>query len=68
MILSDQRILAEIALGHIMIEPFDRQHVGTNSYDVHLGRYVAVYTSRILDSRLDHAVEELLFPAEGLVL
>jgi dCTP deaminase len=68
MILSDQRILAEIAQGHILIEPFDRQHLGTNSYDVHLGRYLAVYTSRILDARQDNPVEEIIIPAEGLVL
>jgi dCTP deaminase len=68
MILSDQRILQEIEQGHILIEPFNRQFLGTNSYDVHLGRYLAVYTSRILDAKLDNPVEEYTIPPEGLVL
>ncbi|MFM7912515.1 MAG: dCTP deaminase, partial [Bacteroidota bacterium] len=68
MILSDQRILEAIHQGHILIEPFDRQCLGTNSYDVHLGRYLSVYSSRILDAKVDNPVEELTIPSEGLVL
>lgn len=39
MLLSDQRILEEIERGNIVIEPFDRQQLGTNSYDVRLGEW-----------------------------
>ena len=35
MILSDKRILEEIDKGTIIIEPFKRECLGTNSYDVH---------------------------------
>lgn len=41
MILSDKRILAEIEKGTIVIEPYDRQYLGSNSYDVHLGKNLA---------------------------
>ncbi|HET8829698.1 MAG TPA: dCTP deaminase, partial [Pelobium sp.] len=44
MILSDQLILKEIEAGSIIIEPFKRECLGTNSYDVHLGKYLACYT------------------------
>jgi dCTP deaminase len=37
MLLSDRRILAELEAGNIVIDPFDQQQLGTNSYDVRLG-------------------------------
>ena len=42
MILSDVRILEEIEKGTILIEPFNRDDLGTNSYDVHLGKHLAL--------------------------
>lgn len=68
MILSDKKILKEIEAGHILIEPFDRNCLGTNSYDVHLGKYLAVYKDRVLDARKHNEVEEIQIPMEGLVL
>ena len=41
MILSDKRILEEIEAGNIIIEPFKSDCLGTNSYDVHLGKHLA---------------------------
>ena len=52
MILSDKRILEEIDKGHIIIEPFKRDCLGTNSYDVHLGKHLATYRSRVLDAKV----------------
>ncbi len=37
MLLSDKRILEEVQTGNIVIEPFERRQLGTNSYDVRLG-------------------------------
>lgn len=68
MILSDQRILEEIELGTIVIEPFRRTCLGSNSYDVHLGRYLAVYAARELDARKHNIIDEILIPPEGIVL
>ena len=68
MILTDKQILAQIELGQIIIEPFDRQYLGTNSYDVHLGKYLAVYLDEVLDARKHNQVKELIIPEEGLVL
>lgn len=39
MILSDKEILHSIENGEIVVEPFDRECLGTNSYDVHLGNF-----------------------------
>ena len=39
MLLSDRRILDEMERGNIIIDPFDPQQLGTNSYDVRLGEW-----------------------------
>jgi len=40
--LSDHEILEEIKKGNIVIEPFRREQLNSNSYDVRLGEYYAV--------------------------
>src|SRR5690606_21082632 len=68
MILSDKRILEEIEKGSILIEPFRKECLGTNSYDVHLGRYLATYRDRELDAREHNKIDIFDIPAEGFVL
>jgi len=68
MILSDKKILSAIEVGSIVIEPFRRECLGTNSYDVHLGRYLAVYKDEILDAKKHNQIEEIVIPEEGYVV
>ena len=68
MILSDKRILEEIEKGTIVIEPYDQKCLGTNSYDVHLGKYLAVYKDRVLDAKKHNTIEHFEIPPEGFVL
>jgi dCTP deaminase len=69
MILTDQQILAEIEKGTIVIEPYDRSCLGTNSYDVHLGRYLATYRDEVLDARRHNEIDTFeMDPTEGYVL
>lgn len=68
MILSDKLILGEIENGSIVIEPFKRECLGTNSYDVHLGKYLATYKNRILDAKTHNEIEHFEIPKEGFVL
>ena len=68
MILSDTEILAAIDRGEIVIEPYDRAHLGTNSYDVHLGPTLATYDDDVLDARRHNRISYHEIPAEGLVL
>ena len=68
MILSDKEILSKLDNGEIVIEPFDRSCLGTNSYDVHLSKHLAVYVDEILDAKKHNQIEDLLIPEEGLVL
>ena len=68
MILSDRKILAEIEKGQIVIRPFDPSCLGSNSYDVHLGPYLATYRDGALDSRRPNEVDEFRIPERGFVL
>lgn len=68
MLLSDKRILEEIELGTILIEPFRKDCLGSNSYDVHLGRYLATYRDRILDAKAHNKIDSFEIPPEGIVL
>ncbi|HPA36187.1 MAG TPA: dCTP deaminase [Chitinophagales bacterium] len=68
MILSDKEILDEIAKGNIIIEPYDRNCLGTNSYDVHLGKHLAVYEDEMLDAKKHNTIRHFDIPEEGFVL
>ena len=68
MILTDKQILQSVEDGTIVIEPFRPQCLGTNSYDVHLGPYLAVYKSDELDARKHNEVQHLTMDKEGFVL
>jgi len=68
MILSDTRILEEIEKGTIKIEPYQRDCLGSNSYDVHLGKWLAKYKDEILDAKKHNLIEHFEIPAEGFIL
>lgn len=68
MILTDNEILKNIEKGLIKIEPFDLSKLGTNSYDVHLGKTLATYNSEILDAKSHNAITTFEIPEEGYVL
>ncbi len=68
MILTDQEILEAIERGAIKVEPFRRDCLGSNSYDVHLGKTLATYTDRILDAKKHNAIQTFEIGPEGFVL
>jgi dCTP deaminase len=68
MILSDKRILEEIELKTILIEPFTRECLGSNSYDVHLGKDLAVYIDAELDAKKHNLIKHFEIPENGYVL
>ncbi len=68
MILTDKKILEAIENGSIVIEPFKKNCLGTNSYDVHLGKYLAVYRDRVLDARKHNKVDYIEIPEQGYVI
>ncbi|MCA9508542.1 MAG: dCTP deaminase [Myxococcales bacterium] len=68
MILSDQAIKEEISKGSIVIEPFRENCLGTNSYDVHLAKTLALYDVTVLDAKKANPITYFEIPAEGYVL
>src|SRR6186713_602890 len=68
MILSELHILDEIKQGTIKIEPYNRECLGSNSYDVHLGKVLATYREHILDAKKHNQIESFEIPEEGFVL
>lgn len=51
MILSDNRILEEMEKKTILIQPYKREFLGSNSYDVHLSKHLATYRDHVLDAK-----------------
>ena len=68
MILTDNQILSEMRRGAIVIKPFYRKYLGSNSYDVHLGEWLAMYNEEILDAKHHNHVRYFRIPKEGLIL
>jgi dCTP deaminase len=68
LILSDKKILDEMKKGNIVIEPFKREKLGTNSYDVHLGKWLAVYEDEILDAKTHNKIKTFEIPNQGYIL
>ncbi len=71
MILSDCDILLARDRGAIVIDPFRREALGPNSYDVHLGSHLGVYfTSRCghLDAARENNYDLFRIDDDGFVL
>ncbi len=68
MILTDAEILRCMEKGSIKVEPFRRECLGTNSYDVHLGKTLGVYVDSVLDSKAHNKIETFEIPPEGFLL
>lgn len=68
MILSDKKILEEINNKNIVIKPFSRECLGSNSYDVHLGEWLAVYNDEILDAKKHNKITHFKIPKDGFLL
>ncbi|TBR19706.1 MAG: dCTP deaminase [Chitinophagaceae bacterium] len=68
MILSDKRILEEIEKETIKIVPFNRDKLGSNSYDVNLGKWLATYNDQILDAKSHNKINYFEIPEDGFIL
>ena len=68
MILTDSQILDEMRKGTIVIAPFRKRYLGSNSYDVHLGKWLALYRDEILDARVHNRINTFRIPPEGMIL
>ncbi len=67
MILSGKEIDARLG-NDIIIEPYDKNKLNPNSYNLTLHEDLLVYKDSLLDMKKENKTEELVIPAEGLVL
>ena len=72
-VLVDRDVFNAVESGAIVIRPFERRHLGTNSYDVHLAPVLRVYQRyvggiRPLDARADNPTRDVEVPDVGYVL
>ncbi len=68
MVLSDSEILKCIENGSIVIEPFNRDNLGSNSYDVSLSKHLAIYEDEVLDAKKHNKIKHFEIPNEGVLL
>lgn len=68
MILTDISIREAIDKGEIVIQPFRPDCLGSNSYDVHLGKHLATYVEHELDAKKHNQVKHFEIPDEGILL
>lgn len=68
MLLSDSEILNAIEESSIVIKPFNIENLGPNSYDLHLGNFLATFKDDLLDVKKDNEVEYFQIPETGFIL
>ena len=68
MVLSDTAILQAIKDGKIVIQPFDASCLGSNSYDVHLSKHLAIYENYNLDAAKHNKLKHFEIPSKGYVM
>jgi len=67
MILSGLEILKNLNNG-IEIEPFNKEQLNPNSYNLRLHNELLIYTSNELDMKKENKAERIIIPKEGLLL
>ena len=67
MILSGKEIESRIN-NEIIIDPFDKNRINPNSYNLSLHNELIMYKNSLLDMKKDNEVEKLKIPSNGLVL
>lgn len=65
MILSADEIEKAVNAGDIEINPFNVDHLGPNSYDLHLHNELVIYKDQKLDMKKDNPTERLHIPESG---
>ncbi len=68
MILSDKKILQQIEKKNIIITPFNPAALGSNSYDVTLGKWLACYNVFTLDAKKHNELNNFEISKSGFIL
>ena len=65
---TGDKIIEEIEKGNIVIEPFDKNRVNPNSYNLSLGNELYVYDDVVIDGKKENSVKKIVIPETGLLL
>lgn len=68
MILTGQEISNRVAIGDIVIEPFNPKSVNPNSYNFRLHPELVVYDEVVIDPSKPNKTKTITIPSEGLIL
>lgn len=68
MILTGRKIEEEVERGSIIIRPFQKENITTNSYDISLGNELLAYTSDVLDPYKKPEIKRIRIPESGYLL
>jgi len=66
--LTGEEIIKAVENGDILIEPFDKNNVNPNSYNLTLGDELLVYTDDVLDCKKKNETRKIKIPDEGYIL
>ena len=66
--LSGMEIIKQMEAGNIVIEPFNPECIGPNSYSVHLGDELVIYDEDVLECKKKSKTRSISIPEEGYVL
>ena len=67
MILSGKEIESRIG-NEIIIDPYDRNKLNPNSYNLTLDKDLIVYTDPILDMKKENNTDRMTIPPDGLII
>ncbi|MDQ2086152.1 dCTP deaminase [Herbivorax sp. ANBcel31] len=67
MILSGKEIESKIGK-EIIIEPFNKERINPNSYNLRLHNELIIYEEKLLDMKKPNKTKRVIIPEEGLVL
>ena len=68
MVLTDSEIAIALMNEEIEIEPYDKSCLGSNSYDVHIGKYLLVNMDDVIDPKKEGNWREVEIPEDGFTL
>lgn len=66
--LTGEEIIKEVENGNIIIEPFDKNNINPNSYNLTLSDELIVYTDDLLDCKKENNYRTIKIPKEGYIL
>lgn len=66
--LVDREIINCVNNGRIVIKPFNKENLGPNSYDLHLGNTLLVYKNNVLDVKKKPETVLINIPDDGFKL